>query len=58
MSRTVKYEVNLANLPPLTAIQKAELEALATMSDSQIDHTAIPPLTDEFWKHATKNPFL
>jgi hypothetical protein len=48
MSKTVKYEVDLAHLPPLTATQKTELEALSTMPDSQIDHTDIPPLTNEF----------
>ena len=57
MSKTVKREVDLANLPPLTADQKAELAALAVLPDSQIDHSDIPPLTDEFWKQATRNPF-
>ena len=57
MSKTVKREVDLANLPPLTAAQKAELAALAVLPDSQIDHSDIPPLTDEFWKRATRNPF-
>jgi uncharacterized protein (DUF4415 family) len=57
MSKTVKREVDLANLPPLTAAQKAELAALAVLPDSQIDHSDIPPLTDEFWKQATRNPF-
>lgn len=57
MSKTVKREVDLANLPPLTAAQKAELATLAALPDSQIDHSDIPPLTDEFWKQATRNPF-
>ena len=57
MSKTVNYEVDLANLPPLTAAQQAELKALAALPDSQIDYSDIPPLTDEFWKHAVKNPF-
>lgn len=57
MSKTVKREVDLANLPPLTAAQKAELAALAVLPDSQIDHSDISPLTDEFWKQATRNPF-
>lgn len=57
MSKTVKREVDLANLPPLTAAQKAELAALAVLPDNQIDHSDIPPLTDEFWKQATRNPF-
>lgn len=57
MSKTVKYEVDLTNLPPLTVAQKAELKALAALPDNQIDYSDIPPLTDEFWKHAVKNPF-
>lgn len=57
MKKTVKYEVDLANLPPLTGGQKAELKALAAMPDSQIDHSDIPPLTDAFWKNAVRNPF-
>lgn len=57
MSKIMKREVDLANLPPLTAAQKAELAALAALPDSQIDHSDIPPLTDEFWKQATTNPF-
>ena len=57
MSKAVKCEVDLANLPPLTAAQKAELAALEVLPDSQIDHSDILPLTDEFWKQATRNPF-
>lgn len=57
MSKTVKREVDLAKLPPLTAAQKTELAALAVLPDSQIDHSDIPPLTDEFWKQAIRNPF-
>lgn len=57
MSKTVKCEVDLTNLPPLAAAQKAELATLAVLPDSQIDHSDIPPLTDEFWKQATRNPF-
>jgi len=57
MSKTVTYEVDLANLPPLTPAQKAELKALAALPDSKIDHSDIPPLTDDFWKVAVKNPF-
>ena len=57
MNKTVKYEVDLANLPPLTGAQEAELKALAAMPDSQIDHSDIPPLSDDFWKNAIRNPF-
>lgn len=57
MNKIVKHEVDLANLPLLTGAQKAELKALAAMPDSNIDYSDIPPLTDEFWKKATINPF-
>ena len=57
MKKTIKYELDLAKLPPLTSRQKAELKALAAMPDSQIAHSDIPPLTDAFWKNAIRNPF-
>jgi uncharacterized protein (DUF4415 family) len=57
MSKTVRYEVDLNNLPPLTNEQKAELKALSEMPDSEIDHSDIPPLDDAFWKNAIQNPF-
>ena len=44
-------------LPPLTDADKAELKALAARSDSEIDYSDIPPLTDAFWKNAMPNPF-
>lgn len=55
--KTVKYEVDLANLPTLTDEQKAELVALAAAPE--IDYSDIPKLTDTsaFWKNATRNPF-
>lgn len=57
MSKIVRHEVDLGQLPRLTDSQKAELEALARMPDSQIDFGDVPPLDDAFWKHATRNPF-
>lgn len=57
MSKTVRYEVDLNNLPPLTDEQKAELKALSEMPDSEIDYSDIPPLDDTFWKNAVRNPF-
>ena len=57
MSKTVKFELDLTNPPPLTDAQKAELEALKTMPDEEIDYSDIPPLGDEFWKNAVRNPF-
>lgn len=44
MSKTIHYEIDLDNLPPLTDAQKAELKALAEMLESEIDHSDIPPL--------------
>ena len=55
--KTVKYEINPANPPPLTARQKAQLAALRARPDSEIDTSDIPPLTKEFWKSAVRNPF-
>jgi uncharacterized protein (DUF4415 family) len=55
--RTVHYELDPTQLPPLTEQQKAKLEALQALPDSAIDYSDIPPLTDEFWKNAVRNPF-
>ena len=57
MSKTVKSELDLSNPPPLTDKQKAELEALKSLPDEEIDYSDIPPLGDEFWKNAVRNPF-
>lgn len=57
MTKTVRYEVDLNNLPPLTKKQKAELKALSEMPDSEIDYSDLPPLDDAFWKNAVRNPF-
>lgn len=57
MNKTIKHQIDPANLPPLTEKQQAELAALAAMPDDQIDYSDIPPLTDEFWKNAVRNPF-
>jgi len=54
---TVRYEVDLDNLPPLTEEQQTELKALSEMPDDKIDHSDIPPLDDLFWKNAVRNPF-
>jgi len=57
MSKTVRYKVDLNNLPPLTEERKAELKALSERPDSEIDYSDIPPLDDAFWKSAVRNPF-
>lgn len=56
MSKIVSYEVDLNNLPPLTSQQKAELKALSHVSERAIDYSDIPPLDDDFWKTAVRNP--
>jgi len=53
----VHKEIDLNNPPPLTEKQKAELKALSEMPDSEIDYSDIPPLTEDFWKNAVRNPF-
>lgn len=55
--KIVRREFDLTNLPPLSAKEKAELEALAARPDSEIDYSDIPPLDEEFWKRAVRNPY-
>jgi len=57
MSKTVRYEVDLNELPPLTNEQMAELKALSEMPDSEIDFSDIPPLDEIFWKNAVQSRF-
>ena len=57
MSKTVRYKIDLIAPPPLTGQQRAEIDALAAMPDSAIDHSDIPPLDEAFWKNAVSNPF-
>lgn len=56
LNKPVKFGLDLSQLPPLTAAQKAELQALDAMPDSAIDTTDIAPLTADFWKQATRSP--
>lgn len=56
---TGAHEVDLANLPPLSDKQKAELAALAARAGKGrgVDYSDIPPLTAEFWKNAERGKF-
>lgn len=54
--KTVRYELDVASPPALTARQKAEIKRLAAKPDSEIDYSDIPPLEDAFWKRAVRNP--
>ena|SRR3974390_2628227 len=58
MSRKlVKRTIDLADPPPLNKKQRAALEALAGKSDSEIDVSDIPPLTEAFWKNAVRGKY-
>lgn len=56
-TKYVRYEIDLANLPPLTAEQTAELKALMSRPDSEIDTSDIPVMPDSFWKNAKRGVF-
>jgi uncharacterized protein (DUF4415 family) len=56
MKKTVRYEVDLAQLPPLTEEQRAELRALAAQPESSIDYSDLPPLDGAFLRNAVRNP--
>lgn len=45
-----------SELPPLTQEREAELRALASRPDSEIDYSDIPPLPEQFWQNAVRNP--
>lgn len=51
-SNTVKLTLDPQNLPPLTAQQRAELEAVAAMPDEDIDYSDAPYLPDAVWMRA------
>jgi hypothetical protein len=53
----VTYELDPERPPLLTAAQKAELAALATLPDDRIDTSDIPPLSETFWQNAVRSRF-
>jgi len=53
---TVRTTIDLADLPPLDASQKAELDALSAIAHEAIDTSDIPPLDEAFWRRAVRNP--
>ncbi|NLS20316.1 BrnA antitoxin family protein [Rhizobium sp. P40RR-XXII] len=55
--KLVKHDIDLADLPPLTEAQKAELAALAAKPDSDIDFGDSPALPDTFFKNAIQGRF-
>ncbi|WP_029525474.1 BrnA antitoxin family protein [Polaromonas glacialis] len=56
-TKLVKREIDLQSPSPLSEEQRARLSVLAKMPDSDIDYSDIPPLGDDFWKNAVRNPF-
>jgi len=57
MKKTVHYEMDLSNPPPLTDTQRVEIKALSEKADSDIDYSDISPLDETFWNNAVRNPF-
>lgn len=53
----VRTEIDLLNPPPLTAEDIKQLERLANIRDEDIDFSDIPPLSDDFFKNAVRNPY-
>lgn len=53
MTKTdIRVKVDLDNPTPWTEKQRAELERLRTMKDSEIDFSDIPELDEKFWQNA------
>gem|GEM_PF-105426 len=46
MSKTVRYEIDPSNPPPLTEAQRARLKALFARPESEIDYSDIPDRGD------------
>ena len=42
---------------PITPALKRKLARLAERPDAEIDFSDIPPLKQDFWKNAVRNPF-
>ena len=55
MTEIVTY--SLANLPELTDVQIADLARQATLPDSEIDYSDIPPTTEAEWQFAERGRF-
>lgn len=57
MSKIVRHDIDLNNLPPLTEAQEAELKALSNEDDETIDFSDIPQLNEAALQNAVPNPF-
>lgn len=54
----VRVEIDPANLPPLTAAERAELERVAALPDEAIDTSDIPEADETFWSRAERDRFF
>lgn len=54
MTKIVRKKIS-SNTPSAAAWRR--LAKLTRQSDSTIDFSDIPPLTDKFWRNAARNPF-
>src|SRR3546814_21175025 len=46
----VRFQLDLGNLPPLHEAQKAELDDLQAITDSGINYSTAPTMSEDFWK--------
>lgn len=56
MSKVIRHEIDLGNLPILSAKQRAELKVLAKATDAEINYEDQPQLSRAFLKEAVRNP--
>ncbi|UVK53560.1 BrnA antitoxin family protein [Mesorhizobium sp. AR02] len=58
MGKIVRHEIDPVNPSLLTEAQKAEIAALKARSESDVDTSDIPELTEKFWQNAVRNPYF
>ncbi len=54
MGKIIRHVIDPDNPPPLTAEQKARLDAVASMPDEQIDYSDAPVLPGAIWRKAAQ----
>jgi uncharacterized protein (DUF4415 family) len=57
MKTKTKISFTLDKLPQLTKTRRAEMKALASRPDSEIDTSDIPEMTEEQWRNARRGHF-
>lgn len=56
-TKIVRFQLDLNSLPPLTNAQKAELNGLKTLPDSDINYSDAPAMPDIAWQNAERGRF-